>query len=67
MNTDGTPSVSARVVSSTVTLRTMPTLAAGLLAGGAVLLALSIAFIAIPVRRARDPRRGSPHTATTQI
>jgi hypothetical protein len=56
MNTDGTPSVSARVVSSTVTLRAMPTLAAGLLAGGAVLLAISVAFIAISVRRAHATR-----------
>jgi hypothetical protein len=55
MNTDGTPSVSARVVSSTVTLRAMPALAAGLLTGGAVLLAISAAFIAIPVRGARHP------------
>jgi hypothetical protein len=56
MNTDGTPSVSARVVSSTVTLRAMPTVAAGLLAGGAVLLAISVALIAIPVRRAHATR-----------
>jgi hypothetical protein len=52
MNADGSPSVSARVVSSTVTLRSMLALASGLLAGGAVLLAISVAFIAIPVRRA---------------
>jgi hypothetical protein len=57
MNADGSPSVTARVVSSTVTLRTMPTLAADLLTGGAALLAISVALIAIPVRRARLPRR----------
>ena len=67
MNADGSPSVSAMVLSSTVTLRTMPVLAAGLLTGGAALLAISVALIATPVRRARRPRRGSPHPATTQI
>jgi hypothetical protein len=67
MNADGSPSVSARVVSLTVTLRTSPALAAGLLAGGAVLLGIAVAFIAIPVTRARHPRRGNPHPATTQI
>jgi hypothetical protein len=52
MNADGSPSVSARVVSSTVTLRARPALAAGLLAGGAVLLALSAALLTVPLRRA---------------
>jgi hypothetical protein len=56
MNADGSPSVSARVVSSTATLRARPALAAGVLAGGAVLLALSVALIVIPLRRTRDPR-----------
>jgi hypothetical protein len=56
MNADGSPSVRARVVSSTVTLRAMPALAAGLLAGGALLIAISIALIGTPVRRARHPR-----------
>jgi hypothetical protein len=58
MNADGSPSVSARVVSSTVTLRRMPALAAGLLAGGAVLLAISVALIVAPVRRARHTGMG---------
>jgi hypothetical protein len=66
MNADGSPSVSARIVSSTVTVRTMPALAAGLLTGGASLLAIAVALIAIPLRRARQPGRGRPHTATTQ-
>lgn len=56
MNTDGSPSVRARVVSSTVTLRAMPALAAGVLAGGAILLALSVTLIVTPVRRARHLR-----------
>lgn len=56
MNTDGSPSVSGRVVSSTVTLRAMPTLAAGVLTGGAILLAIAVALIVAPVRRARHPR-----------
>ena len=56
MNADGSPSVSARVVSSTATLRARPGLAAGVLTGGAILLALSAALIVIPLRRARNPR-----------
>jgi hypothetical protein len=55
MNADGSASVSATVVSSTVTLRTMPALAAGLLTGGAALLGISVAFIAIAVRRGTRP------------
>lgn len=56
MNADGSPSVSARVVSSTATLRTMPALAAVLLAGGTILVAISTALIVVPIRRARHPR-----------
>jgi hypothetical protein len=56
MNTDGSPSVSGRVVSSTVTLRALPTLAAGVLTGGAILLAVAVALIVTPVRRARHPQ-----------
>jgi hypothetical protein len=56
MNADGSPSVHARVVSSTVTLRAMPALAAGLLAGGAILVAISAALIVVPLSRARHPR-----------
>lgn len=56
MNADGSPLVSARVVSSTVTLRTMPALAAVLLAGGAILVAISTALIVVPLRRTRHPR-----------
>jgi hypothetical protein len=56
MNADGSPSVRARVVSSTATLRARPALAAGALAGGAALLALAVALIVIPLRRVRGPR-----------
>lgn len=56
MNGDGSPSVSGRVVSSAATLQAMPTLAAGVLTGGVVLLAAAIALVVQPIRRARRPR-----------
>lgn len=53
MNADGSPSVGARVVSETATLRARPAVAAAALAAAAVLLALSVVLVGIPARRAR--------------
>ncbi|MGH3547015.1 MAG: hypothetical protein ACRDQU_02595 [Pseudonocardiaceae bacterium] len=58
MNADGSPSVSGQVVSEVVTVPALPWIAAGLLAGGVILLASAGTLIVRPVRRARS--RHSP-------
>jgi hypothetical protein len=56
MHPDGSRAVEARIVSSTVTLRSRPAVGGAMLLGGFVLLVGAVLLVATPIRRAR-PRR----------
>jgi hypothetical protein len=53
MHPDGSRAVEARIVSSTVTLRSRPAIGGAMLLGGLVLLVGAVILVATPIRRAR--------------